>query len=115
MDFVREGIGLRGYGQKNPLHEYQREGFELFTTMLDQIKEEVIRKLYYFDGSQFRKIIEKFVREQKRRAEMERHMELAGQEEEAKGKDKPLGFQPKDPDEVRAKMQARKKQRRKRR
>ena len=45
MDHLREGIGLRGYGQKDPKHEYKREGFELFREMLDRIKENTVRAL----------------------------------------------------------------------
>jgi preprotein translocase subunit SecA len=45
MDHLRDGIGLRGYGQKNPLHEYQREGFILFQRMLTARDEDVVRKL----------------------------------------------------------------------
>ncbi|WP_182906113.1 preprotein translocase subunit SecA [Microbispora sp. H13382] len=40
MDYLQEGIGMRAYAQKDPLIEYQREGFEMFTAMLDGIKEE---------------------------------------------------------------------------
>ena len=39
MDHLRDGIGLRGYGQKDPKQEYKREGFELFQEMLYRIKE----------------------------------------------------------------------------
>ena len=42
MDFLRQGIHLRGYAQKNPKQEYKRESFELFSDMLDRIKTEVI-------------------------------------------------------------------------
>ena len=45
MDYLRQGIHLRGYAQKNPKQEYKREAFELFTSMLDQIKRESIRIL----------------------------------------------------------------------
>ena len=38
MDYLRQGIGLRGYAQKNPKQEYKREAFEMFGTMLDQVK-----------------------------------------------------------------------------
>ncbi|MFQ5693195.1 MAG: SEC-C metal-binding domain-containing protein, partial [Nitrospinota bacterium] len=41
MDHLKEGIGFRGYAQKNPLNEYKREGFEMFTAMMDRIREEV--------------------------------------------------------------------------
>ena len=42
MDHLRQGIHLRGYAQKNPKQEYKRESFELFTQMLDTLKQEVI-------------------------------------------------------------------------
>ena len=46
MDHLKEGIGLRGYGQKNPLHEYQREGYDMFQEMSDKIQEDVVNKLF---------------------------------------------------------------------
>jgi len=42
MDHLRQGIHLRGYAQKNPTEEYKRESFQLFSDMLDHIKQEVI-------------------------------------------------------------------------
>ncbi len=42
MDYLRQGIHLRGYAQKNPKQEYKREAFEMFTAMLESIKHEVI-------------------------------------------------------------------------
>ena len=45
MDALRDGIGLRGYGQKDPKLEYTREGFEMFQAMLFQIREGVFRAL----------------------------------------------------------------------
>ena len=45
LDHLRQGIHLRGYAQKNPKQEYKREAFELFTTMLEEIKTEVTRIL----------------------------------------------------------------------
>ena len=45
MDHLRQGIGLRGYAQKNPKQEYKREAFIMFTDMLDGIKEEVASNL----------------------------------------------------------------------
>ena len=41
MDYLRQSVGLRGYAQKNPKQEYKRESFEMFTGMLDQMKQEV--------------------------------------------------------------------------
>ena len=52
MDHLKEGIGLRGYGQKNPLHEYQREGFELFQVMSGQVQEDVVTKLFTVEVDQ---------------------------------------------------------------
>jgi len=46
MDHLKEGIGLRGYGQKNPLQEYQKEGFEMFEEMVHKIQEDVVQKLF---------------------------------------------------------------------
>lgn len=45
MDHLRQGIHLRGYAQKNPKQEYKREAFALFTTMLEDVKHEVISTL----------------------------------------------------------------------
>ncbi len=45
MDYLRQGIGLRGYAQKNPVQEYKRESFEMFTTMLEQVNYEIIQAL----------------------------------------------------------------------
>ncbi|AFM43440.1 protein translocase subunit secA [Desulfosporosinus acidiphilus SJ4] len=43
MDMLREGIGLRAYGQKDPLVEFRREGFEMFQAMIDSIQDDIIR------------------------------------------------------------------------
>jgi preprotein translocase subunit SecA len=45
MDYLRQGIGLRGYAQKNPKQEYKREAFEMFGAMLDQIKHDTVSLL----------------------------------------------------------------------
>jgi preprotein translocase subunit SecA len=45
LDHLRQGIHLRGYAQKNPKQEYKREAFELFSSMLDEIKLEVTRQI----------------------------------------------------------------------
>ncbi|REF37544.1 preprotein translocase subunit SecA [Thermasporomyces composti] len=47
MDYLREGIGLRAMAQRDPLVEYQREGYDLFMAMMDAIKEESVRQLFY--------------------------------------------------------------------
>jgi preprotein translocase subunit SecA len=47
MDHLKEGIGLRGYGQKDPLVEYKKESFELFDAMMRRIDEETVRFLFF--------------------------------------------------------------------
>jgi len=47
MDYLKEGIGLRSYGQQDPLVAYKREGHEMFQQMIDRIKEETLQKLFY--------------------------------------------------------------------
>ena len=46
MDHLKEGIGLRGYAQQNPLIEYKREGLEMFQEMVEQIKGEILQMLF---------------------------------------------------------------------
>ncbi|MBN2296984.1 MAG: preprotein translocase subunit SecA [Deltaproteobacteria bacterium] len=46
MDHLKDGISLRGYGQKNPLREYQREGFDLFVNTLSRIRELSLERLF---------------------------------------------------------------------
>ncbi len=46
MDNLREGIGLRAYGQRDPLIEYKREGFEMFAQMIDSIEEEAVEVIF---------------------------------------------------------------------
>ncbi|MBW1791103.1 MAG: preprotein translocase subunit SecA [Deltaproteobacteria bacterium] len=45
MDHLKEGIGLRGYGQKNPLDEYKKEGFNMFNTMIERVREKTVSTL----------------------------------------------------------------------
>ncbi|MGE4357167.1 MAG: preprotein translocase subunit SecA [Candidatus Omnitrophota bacterium] len=56
MDALREGIGLRAYGQRDPLVEYQHEGFAMFEEMISRIKEESISSLFRLYGIAERKI-----------------------------------------------------------
>jgi len=45
MDHLKEGIGLRGYGQKDPVREYQKEGYDMFMDMIRRIKQDSVEKL----------------------------------------------------------------------
>jgi preprotein translocase subunit SecA len=49
MDYLQEGIGLRAMGQRDPLVEYQREGFDMFASMMEAIKEESVGFLFNVD------------------------------------------------------------------
>jgi preprotein translocase subunit SecA len=48
MDALRESVGLRGYGQKDPLIEYKSEGYELFLEMMTEIRRNVVYSLFQF-------------------------------------------------------------------
>jgi preprotein translocase subunit SecA len=50
MDQLRDGIGLRGYGQKDPLVEYKREGFDMFSAMMDRIKLDSLDRLFHIQA-----------------------------------------------------------------
>jgi len=49
MDHLKEGIGLRGYGQRDPLTEYKRESFEMFGAMKERLEDDIIRYLFHLD------------------------------------------------------------------
>ncbi len=70
MDHLKEGIGLRGYGQKNPLDEYKREGFELFQSMIETVKEQTINTLMHVRILQSDEV-DRFEEEQRRKQEEE--------------------------------------------
>jgi preprotein translocase subunit SecA len=46
MDYLKEGIGLRGYGQRDPLIEYKKESYDMFQAMMDRIEDETLRYLF---------------------------------------------------------------------
>ncbi len=46
MDHLKEGIGLRGYAQRDPLREYQKEGYELFVVLTERIRTEAVERLF---------------------------------------------------------------------
>ena len=49
MDQLREGIGLRAYGQKNPLIEYKQEGFKMFEQMMEETNQETLKRIFRTD------------------------------------------------------------------
>ena len=53
LDLLKEGIGLRGWGQKNPLIEYKREAFVMFQDMLEAIRQDVVRHIFHLNIERF--------------------------------------------------------------
>jgi len=72
MDHLREGIGLRGYAQKDPLLEYKKESFTMFKMMDAQIKQDVIAKIFnvHLAPQQEEKVIERFEEKMERNVPM---------------------------------------------
>jgi len=81
MDHLREGIGLRGYAQKDPLHEYKREGFEMFSSLMNRLSYDVCEKLFRVQPVS-ETDMERL--ERRRRAEQQRMTLSRGEEEESK-------------------------------
>ncbi len=52
MDHLKEGIGLRGYGQKDPLIEYKKESYTMFQDMMDRIEDETARYLFFMQRAE---------------------------------------------------------------
>jgi preprotein translocase subunit SecA len=121
MDHLREGVGLRGYGQKNPLHEYQREGFLLFQSMIENLKETVVRQLFYYELPDAQEYLAHLQAERARREAVERQMRmvhdavLADAQSEGGGGAANQAQQAaaQTPDDARAKLEAQRKARRK--
>jgi len=74
MDHLRQGIGLRAFAQKNPKQEYKRESFELFESMLDNLKSEVIRMLARVEPVSEEEMQQ--MEEQRRQAQEQQRMQL---------------------------------------
>jgi preprotein translocase subunit SecA len=113
MDHLREGIGLRGYAQKNPLYEYQREGFILFQQMIAEMKESVLRRLCYHDVPSVEEVVKHIEEERRKHEERQRQVQLVhGDEVEAEGASDDAGSADESrPD--RARLEAQRKARRK--
>ena len=52
MDYLRAGIGLRAMGQRDPLTEYQREAYEMFSDLVDSVKRDAVKYLYHVELAQ---------------------------------------------------------------
>lgn len=53
LDHLKEGIGLRGWGQKNPLLEYKREAFDMFQEMMQQVKADIVHHIFHLNLEKF--------------------------------------------------------------
>ena len=71
MDHLKEGIGLRGYGQKNPLDEYKKEGYSMFMSMIDRVKEQTISTLMRVQLAREEELAEMEERQRRQQQEME--------------------------------------------
>ncbi|MBU1986711.1 MAG: preprotein translocase subunit SecA [Proteobacteria bacterium] len=91
MDHLKQGIGLRGYGQKNPLNEYKKEGFDLFMRMIEMVKEQTISTLMRVQVVQEDEV-ERLEEEHRRRQaqEMQLNMGAAGVKETEPAPQKPV-------------------------
>ena len=49
MDYLRAGIGLRAMGQRDPLTEYQREGYDMFSDLVEAVKRDAVRYIYHVE------------------------------------------------------------------
>ncbi len=81
MDHLREGIGLRGYAQRDPLHEYKREGFDMFSSLMNRLADDICEKLFRVQPvseSDMERL------ERRRRIEQQRMTLSRGEEEEKK-------------------------------
>ncbi|WP_432133346.1 preprotein translocase subunit SecA [Streptomyces sp. bgisy154] len=94
MDYLQEGIGLRAMAQKDPLVEYQREGFDMFSAMMDGIKEESVGYLFNLEVQVEQQVEEVPVEDAKPVADLEKRDAVPAQaggrpEIRAKGLDAP--------------------------
>jgi preprotein translocase subunit SecA len=76
LDHLKEGIGLRGYAQRDPLIEYKKESFDMFEALRDRIEEETIRYLYLFEpiSREENEAREREREEARRKAQRERNL-----------------------------------------
>ena len=74
MDHLKEGIGLRGYGQRDPLVEYKRESFDMFEAMMDRTEDETLRYLYLMRTPEEEETLIRQYQQRKRREQQEMRM-----------------------------------------
>ena len=92
MDYMRQGIGLQGYAQKNPKNEYKIQSFKLFTKMLDNLKTQVVSILCRIQVKVRTPEELEFEKQEKARAQEEAMAQQSMQEEEAKMREEAKAF-----------------------
>ena len=80
MDHLREGIGLRGYGQKNPLDEYKKEGFSMFVEMINTVKVQTVSTLLRIQVASDDELEELENRRRQELEQLEQEMQRSDQE-----------------------------------
>jgi preprotein translocase subunit SecA len=65
LDHLKEGISLRGYGQRDPLQEYKKESFDLFEMMRERVEDDIVQKLFRFEPVSEEQMLEQRVRQQR--------------------------------------------------
>jgi preprotein translocase subunit SecA len=90
LDHLKEGIGLRGYGQRDPLIEYKKESFDMFEALQSRIEEETIRFLYLFEpiSREEHDAQEKEREEARRKTQREQNLQYSGGDSAAAGPSK---------------------------
>src|SRR4051812_24073107 len=86
LDHLKEGIGLRGYGQRDPLQEYKKESYELFEAMRERVENDIVERLFRYEP-----MTEEQMAEQRRRRERVAapKIQLSGPSPESQGASKP--------------------------
>ncbi|HEX5483717.1 MAG TPA: preprotein translocase subunit SecA, partial [Terriglobia bacterium] len=74
MDHLKEGIGLRGYGQRDPLVEYKRESYDMFEALMDRIEDESLRYLFLLRTPEEEEVMIREYQRRKRREQAEMQM-----------------------------------------
>ena len=88
MDYLKEGIGLRGYGQKNPLDEYKKEGFEMFMDLIGTVKQQTISTLFRIQLVREEEVAQ--LEEEQRRQKQKQPMQMSHGEGEGPARRKPV-------------------------
>ncbi len=65
LDHLKEGIGLRGYGQRDPLQEYKKESFDLFDMMRERVENDIVQKLFRYEPVTEEQMLEQRARQQR--------------------------------------------------